>query len=280
MTHQTGHTAPGTPAGTLPAPSQRETPDEAQAGGAVADAARMLADAKRELAAAHADLDTRPATQLALIPADHLPGLELTPLGATITGTIDRDAIIGRLRLYRGFGASWRWLMGDLVCALAADHDGDLAYAWQQVADEDLDTRSSLSRSVAVARMVPLARRRARLSWSHHEAVLAADPRRQHSPPIEVGDDRDLLLGRAEAEGWTVDQLERHIAEMCAEPQEPLPDMPKRPAWKSPTFTAAIDRAFGHGKPVLAWPDGTVIEMPSVDRSAVTSVIEAMGREA
>ena len=247
MTHQAGHTAPGTPAGTSPAPDYPDGPAQP------------------------------PGRQLALLPADHLPGLELTPLGATITGTIDRDAILGRLRLYRGFGASWRWLMGDLVCALAADHDGDLAYAWQQVADEDLDTRSSLSRSVAVARMVPLPRRRARLSWSHHEAVLAADPRRQHSPPIEEGDDRDLLLGRAEAEGWTVDQLERHIAEMCAEPQEPLPDMPKRAPWRAPATLTALDRVLGSHPAAVVRADGTVV---AFDAATVRAIIETEGVEA
>lgn len=199
------------------------------------------------------------STQLELLPADHLPGLELTPLGAKVTGTVDQGAVLTRLRAYRGFGASWRWLMGDLVCSLAAGHDGDLAYAWQLVADEDLDSRSSLSRSVAVARMVPLDRRRASLSWSHHEAVLAADPRRQHSTPIEQGDERDLLLERAVTERWTVDRLERHIAEQHAGDQDPLPDMPpSRPPWRAPKTLTELDRVLGSHDAAVVRADGTV----------------------
>lgn len=242
MTHQTGHTAPGTPASTLPAPSGQEG-----------------------------------ATQLAWLDPDHLPGLELTPLGARITGPIDQAAVLARLRSYRGFGASWRWLMGDLVCSLAEEHDGDLAYAWQLVADEDLDTRSSLSRSVAVARMVPLARRRPGLSWSHHEAVLAADPRRQHSPPIEEGDDRDLLLGRADAERWTVDDLERHIAERAAPLQDPLPDMPPKPPWRLPAFAAALDRVLGSHPAAVVRADGTVV---AFDADVVRAILDTEGAEA
>lgn len=220
--------------------------------------------------------------QLELLPADHLPGLELTPLGAKVTGVVDQAAVLARLRMYRGFGASWRWLMGDLVCSLAAEHDGDLAYAWRLVADEDLDSRSSLSRSVAVARMVPFDRRRASLSWSHHEAVLAADTRRQHSPPIEEGDDRDLLLERAVAERWTVDRLERHIAEMHAEPQDPLPGVtPPKPPWETTVFTATLRRGLSAGHPVLASPDGTVLELPpGFDVGRAREVLETMGREA
>lgn len=212
--------------------------------------------------------------QLELLPADHLPGIELTALGARVTGAVDQGAVLTRLRMYRGFGASWRWLMGDLVCSLAAEHDGDLAYAWQLVADEDLDSRSSLSRSVAVARMVPFERRRAGLSWSHHEAVLAADTRRQHSPPIEEGDERDLLLARAEAERWTVDRLERHIAELHAEPQDPLPGVaPSKPPWRATSTLSALDRVLGSHGAAIVRADGTVAVFD-------IEVIEAMGREA
>lgn len=278
MHPQTDHTPPGAPTGTLPAPSQqggqeapRVTLDPAEF--LTPERSAILDRLDEKHAAAH-------AAQGSLLPADHLPGLELTPLGARVTGAVDQAAVLTRLRMYRGFGASWRWLMGDLVCSLAVEHDGDLAYAWQLVADEDLDSRSSLSRSVAVARMVPLERRRAGLSWSHHEAVLAADPRRQHSTPIEEGDDRDLLLGRAEAEGWTVDKLETHIAGMHAEPQDELPNMPARPPWETPAFNTTLRRGLAAGHSVLACPDGTVLELPpgfDVDRAK--TIIDTIGRE-
>lgn len=130
-----------------------------------------------------------------------LDGLHLTPLGARITGPVDTGAVLAQLVRLRKAGAAWRWLVGDLVLALTAEHDGDLAYAWQQVASLDLDDRPSLAKSVAVSQRIPLGERRSDLSWSHHEAVAGiADP-----------DERSEWLGAAAVNQWTVRELRTEL---------------------------------------------------------------------
>lgn len=132
---------------------------------------------------------------------DVLPGMDITPMGATLTGVIDQVATVDYLTRLRSVGATWRWLVGDLVLALA--DATDLATAWREIAGLDIDDRPSLLRSIAVAKAVPLTERRAELSWSHHAEVAG----------IDDADERAEWLGAAVVNGWTVRQLHDALAE-------------------------------------------------------------------
>lgn len=156
------------------------------------------------------DLDSPTTTSAAVDPfdPDRLPGIEVTPLGATLTGVLDPVATVGYLTRLRSVGATWRWLVGDLVLALA--DATDLASAWREIASLDLDDRSSLLRSIAVAKAVPLAERRVELSWSHHAEVAG----------IDDAEERAEWLGAAVVNGWTVRQLHDAMSAPSDEPDD------------------------------------------------------------
>lgn len=154
---------------------------------------------------------TTALTPLTDAAAPELPGLELSELGARTTGTIEPATVLAHLGHLRRVGAAWRWIVGDLVLALAAEAGDDLAAAWQQIAALDLDDRPSLMKSVAVAQRVPLERRRAELSWSHHEAVAGLPATQQEE-----------WLAGAIVNGWTVRHLRDALADAAAA-EEPSP---------------------------------------------------------
>ncbi len=179
-----------------------------------------------------------------------LPGFDVTPLGARQTGAIDVGATVAHLVRLGRAGAAWRWILGDMVLALADGPDGeDLATAWRTVADLDLDDRPSLMKSVAVAKMVPYERRRSELSWSHHEAVAG----------IEDAETQAEWLGAAVVNGWTVRQLREELAAAVADDdEEPLFEV--APSTKMPPKVArAIEAAFAEGlaRAVVVRPDWT-----------------------
>lgn len=179
-----------------------------------------------------------------------LPGFDVTPLGARQTGAIDVGATVAHLLRLGRAGAAWRWILGDMVLALADGPDGeDLATAWRTVADLDLDDRPSLMKSVAVAKMVAYERRRSELSWSHHEAVAG----------IEDGETQAEWLGAAVVNGWTVRQLREEIAASYDEDDdEPLFEVAASPRMP-PKVTHAIEAAFADGlaRAVIVRPDWT-----------------------
>ena len=109
-----------------------------------------------------------------------LPGVSLSPMGASITGPVDWEATIGHLETLKDITAACRWQTGDMLLALAADAGGDWAPVYAALEGKDLDARATLQRSVAVANRVPMERRRPELSWAHHEVVAAiVDPEMQ-----------------------------------------------------------------------------------------------------
>jgi hypothetical protein len=84
------------------------------------------------------------------------------------------------------------WALGDAI------RFGEAVYGerYAQAIEATGRAKSTLMNYVSVARRVPPSRRRARLSWSHHEAVASLEPR-----------ERDRWLDRAEAEGLSVEEL-------------------------------------------------------------------------
>lgn len=189
--------------------------------------------------------DLSPTITAATLDQPALPGLELCPTGARITGDVDVDATLGQLRHLKKIGSTWRWIMGDLVWALAETHPDGLAYAFRIVADEDLDDQPSLMRSVAVAKAIPLPRRRETLSWSHHAALYAMAP-----------DEQDHWLDRAEAESMTVNaMIDATVDAKPLPPETPplLPLVPRRTiaeieeAWNREPAAVVILRRDGEG---------------------------------
>lgn len=200
-----------------------------------------------------------------------LPGLEVTAVGIDTVG-IGRDAALDALRLVVPVGRAWRWTSGDLVLAccghdLARQHE-----AWQAIAGLDIEHVPTLMRSVLVAAAFPLERRRASLSWSHHEAVHGLDPA-----------EADEWLRLAEAHRWSCHTLnERLKASRESHRQDELPGVtPPRPWAKEhgPTL-AALDKVFKADPTavVLVTADGTWTKVPG-DDPRVRAAIEATGAE-
>ena len=185
-----------------------------------------------------------------------LPGLDL-PVGACgLTGRVDEQSALQALVQLRKAGAAWRWIVGDLVLAIADQHPDGMPHALQLIADLDLDDRPSLMKSVAVAQRVPLARRRPGLTWSHHLAVLAGGP----DGPVQEADDRDRWLDAAANGDWTVGELERRIAEATQDPL-PLGEGEATRPFRLPAATLAAVAAILRRNPtarVVLSMDGTV----------------------
>ncbi len=165
--------------------------------------------------------DLSPTTLTTVLDQPALPGLELCATGARITGDVDVPAMLGHLVQLRRAGAAWRWIVGDLVLAIADTHDDGLAFAFRQISDLDLDDQPSLMRSVAVARAIPLPRRREVLSWSHHAAVV----------PLGAVE-QDRWLREAEARHLSVDAMLGEVIDTQPPQPEPeplpLPLVPRR----------------------------------------------------
>lgn len=122
-----------------------------------------------------------------------LPGLELTPTGATTSDELTPDALTHTLTSLRRTEAAWSWIVGDLI--LAAVHHFGPTRGLTLIAEADL-SQAHIARCVAVAERIPHGSRRPTLSWSHHELVAGIDPHNQ-----------TRLLDLAETETLSVRQL-------------------------------------------------------------------------
>lgn len=210
-------------------------------------------------------ITTGPPDQLALA----LPGLDVTPVGADTLGIAQATAL-DALRAIRPVGKAWRWLVGDLVLALCG-HDLTRQHeAWQALAGLDIDHQPSLMRSVLVASVFPLERRRESLSWSHHEAVhhLSAD-------------EADEWLRLAALHRWSCHTLnERLKASREQHRQDPLPGtVPWR---RSHAATlAALDKVFADDPEavVVVTGDGAWKRLDGAEAGDVRAVIETEGVE-
>lgn len=132
--------------------------------------------------------------------------------------TFDQWALAGRLLTAHHSGL--HWLIGDWV-AYGAERWED---RWLQVAASVGIPHSTLAQAAAVAVAFPAERRRARLSWSHHRAVLNVD-------------DADDWLDRAEAERWSARTLTEKVRESreLNAGQGELENMPPKPMFDRST---------------------------------------------
>lgn len=160
---------------------------------------------------------------LAVIDQPALPGLELTPVGVTVTGPVDPDAAAILLGQLRRAEAMFSWVVGDLVIAMRAKpEDGGLGptHGYGLAAAADLRP-DHVARCVAIALRIPHERRHANLSWSHHELVAGLEP--NHA---------DRLLVMAEDERLTVRTLRAVMDQERADltPELDLPAPSRLPA--------------------------------------------------
>jgi len=159
----------------------------------------------------------------ALVPSDdHLTlfgDLGVTRLG--ISGdltTLDTDQLLVVVEDVLVWWGASTWALGDLVAeVLRRVLDGERVSesVWANV------HQASNTRQVAVVAAFPLARRRAALSWSHHELVAGMDERNQ-----------DRLLDAAEAEGLSVRALRSLIQQEADDMAPRLEGMPVVTRWK------------------------------------------------
>ena len=211
--------------------------------------------------------DSGAGSQLSLA----LPGLEVTAVGIDTVG-IPAATALDALRAIRPVGRAWRWSQGDLVLALCGHELTELHLAWTAIAGMDLDERASLMKSVLVAAAFPIERRRAALSWSHHDLVHQLD-----------ADDADEWLRLAEQERWTCHTLsERLRVAKESHRQEELPDIAPPKPWAkqhAPTI-AALGKLFGEDPTavVLVAADGTFVQLPG-DDPRVRAAIETTGAD-
>jgi len=121
-------------------------------------------------------------------------GDAVTPDGLTIsiTRVMTLDEWAEALEVVTGLSSASPWWIGDMLSA--ADHQYGESYA--QAIPEGLSS-ATIRAYQWVAERVPPANRHPGLSWSHHRAVSALPTAEQTS-----------LLDQAEAEGWTVRELQ------------------------------------------------------------------------
>jgi hypothetical protein len=167
-----------------------------------------------------------------------LPGLDIDNLGARPVDLtlVDPDRIVDACALIRVHDNTARWVLGDLVLALA--HTVGDAEAIRRISAQGHD-QPTLARSVRVSAKIPHHLRWDTLTWSHHAEV--------HDLP---SDDITGWLDRADTNAWTVRQL-RAAIQVERDAQAPaLPDMGRLPR---PPETPLRQALAGHPETPVLW---------------------------
>lgn len=123
---------------------------------------------------------------------------QFTSVGVRITGRPKLAEWQGPLQFALWCQRAGPWWIGDLLNA-GEDRFGE---TFSQMCEDAISTEQ-LSRYASVARRVPLANRRAALSWSAH-AVVARLPH----------DQQRKMLREAERQGWTSDELRKEVQKL------------------------------------------------------------------
>ena len=180
-----------------------------------------------------------------------LPGLDVDNLGARPTNpdVFDPDRIVDACALIRTHDNTARWVLGDLILALA--HTVGDAEAIRRVAAQG-HHQPTLTAAVNVCAAIPHHLRWDTLTWSHHNEV-------HHLPPGEVTG----WLDRADTKGWTVRQLRAEIAAARDARQPALPGTERLPR---PPETPLRQALAGH-------PDTPVLWVPADGNLAAATVL-------
>ena len=124
-----------------------------------------------------------------------LGAFSLLPCGLHIEGRPEIEEWIGPLQFAIWTQRASPWWIGDLLIAGDARFGEAFSQACEGIISADL-----LQRYESIARRVPLKNRRPNLSWSAHAMVarLTSDQQRE-------------MLELAEKQGWTSEQLRKHV---------------------------------------------------------------------
>lgn len=128
-----------------------------------------------------------------------VPGVRVLPQGLEFTELPSYDelrVVLSQVGVIRDWSA---WAIGDALVVGEMVHGDAIAQA-AEVLRRDPDTILEFQR---VAARFPHRRRRASLSWSHHQAVSAL----RYAP-----EEADAWLDRAEREGWSAKQLREELS--------------------------------------------------------------------
>lgn len=131
-------------------------------------------------------------------PKISLGPFQFTSVGVRITGRPRLDDWTGPLQFALWCQRAGPWWIGDLLNA-GEDRFGE---TFSQMC-EDVISTEQLSRYASVARRVPIANRRAALSWSAH-AVAARLPH----------DQQRKMLREAERHNWTSEELRKEVQKL------------------------------------------------------------------
>jgi hypothetical protein len=132
----------------------------------------------------------------------------LTPLGLNLGGremTPDELASLGQF-----FGEvrdMTSWGLGDLILVMEERFPEEVA----QLVESSGRSPATCSHHARISSRIPLERRRAGLSWSHHREVAALEP-----------GDQDVWLGRAEEYRWSLDEFRGVVPKNRREPKEAI----------------------------------------------------------
>jgi len=136
-------------------------------------------------------------------PLDLLTRLEregkATPTALILTDDLDFDSYEALGRYLGALRDATAWWIGDWLIF------GEFVYGekYAQAVEATGRSKQTLKNYAWVASKVPASRRKATLSWSHHEAIAKLDPREQRT-----------WLGRAEKQGWSIEELRGAMREL------------------------------------------------------------------
>ena len=179
-----------------------------------------------------------------------ITGVESTPTGLKFTATLPFETwqeigfLLGTARDWTAFA------LGDWLCFGESVY-GELA---AQGVEATGRTKATLLEYVRVARQVPPSRRRSTLSWSHHQAVAALEPR-----------DQDNLLVRAETDRLSLEEF-RALVRDDARPRR-LGDFRSRPSNEVVELVWTVAESLLHAARPLT-PAEAVVPSATLDRLA------------
>ncbi len=132
-----------------------------------------------------------------------LPGVRTTPVSLTLPARLDAKVYARVCTVLGDVSRGVQWWAGDALVYGERTYGED---QFSQLAESLGYTADALTALRWVSDRIEAARRRPKLSWSHHREVAALTPREQ-----------DRWLARAEAATWTRAQLRKAIKEASGE---------------------------------------------------------------